>query len=335
MLSKQPGSSNSIQGALSRILSLGHHHLASPPSLAALPRRRQGHGPTQPHPGGPPRPRGTLGLKRTAPSAALASTSFAPPSRVAAAPSPAATTKRARLVLPSQHLDPDDSVPPPTAAADPVLESPATHTLLLSRNASPHTRTASPAPDTSAAGSSRRSGPFYLCTWRKPQAKKHKTWDGDAILIVKDAGERCALICSETGKELVGSARFAHGQLASGDELALGGKEIEVDRQIDEPEYRRLVAFTRGELSPVKKGPPPTAVRTHKPFVAPIKRSAIKPVDINALAPARAETFYGKPAPKPARSHLLDESRVSGLINRARAGRHIPASIRTNPAPSS
>lgn len=303
-------SSNSIQGALSRIALLGHHHLASSPSLdddkAMDPPN---------HIPAPPRPRGTLGLKRTAPSAAFARTSFAPPSRVAAAPSPAATTKRARLILPTQNLDPDDSVPSPTAAADPVLESPATHTLLLSRNASPHTRTASPAPDTSAPGSSRRSGPFYLCTWRKPQAKKHKTWDGDAILIVKDAGERCALICSETGKELVGSARFAHGQLASGDELALGGKEIEVDRQIDEPEYRRLVAFTRGELSPVKKGPPPTAVRTPKPFVAPIKRSAIKPVDINALAPARAETFYGKPAPKPARSHLLDESRVSGLIN--------------------
>lgn len=49
--------------------------------------------------------------------------------------------------------------------------------------------------------SSEEDGPFYMCTWRKPQFKKHKTWDGDAVLVVKDGGIRCALKCVETGRE--------------------------------------------------------------------------------------------------------------------------------------
>ncbi|KAJ1033828.1 hypothetical protein NDA16_000038 [Ustilago loliicola] len=85
-----------------------------------------------------------------------------------------------------------------------------------------------------------------------------------------------------------------------------------------------MIAFTRGELSPVKKGPPPTAVRTPKQFAVPMKRSAIRPVDINQIAPARAETFYGKPAPRPIPKDLEDHpsdsrsgspSRISGLLD--------------------
>ncbi|EST06891.1 Helicase, C-terminal [Kalmanozyma brasiliensis GHG001] len=277
----------------------------------------------------PARPRGTLGLRRTAPSA-IASTKFASPSSIATATcnDTANPTKRARLVLPTQQGDADDAdasehLPIGTVAAN---ETPASHTFLLSRNTSNQGINGSPGTSSTnaIAGSSSRNGPYYLCTWRKPQHKKHKTWDGDALLVVKDGGERCALICSETGKDLVTSARFAFNRLSSGDELALGGKEIEIDREIDQAEYRKMVAFTRGELSPVKKGPPPTAIRTPKPFVAPIRRSAIKPVDINQIAPARAETFYGKPAPKPlpidldddaATSRSASPSRVSGLIN--------------------
>ncbi|GAC95865.1 hypothetical protein PHSY_003442 [Pseudozyma hubeiensis SY62] len=270
----------------------------------------------------PVRPKGTLGLKRAVPSA-LASAHFASPSR-AAHTDPALTTaapsKRARLVLPTQQLDADhdQSEPLPLATVG-GNDTPPSHAFLLGRKSSNQGSSAH-ATNNAAAGPSSGNGPFYLCTWRKPQQKKHKTWDGDAILVVKDGGERCSLICSETGKELVTSARFAFDRLSSGDELALGGKEIEIDREIEQPEYRRLIAFTRGELSPIKKGPPPTAIRTPKPFAVPIKRSAIKPVDINQIAPARAETFYGKTAPKPIRKDLDDDSsaspsRVSGLSN--------------------
>ena len=277
------------------------------------------------------RPRGSLGLKRAIPSA-LAGAQFASPSRASIDSTVQITTpaKRARLVLPTQPLDDADHETEPLGTGTVSgSDTPPWHTFLLSRKSS---NQASSIPATngiqnaaSVPGPSSRNGPFYLCTWRKPQRKMHKTWDGDAILVVKDGGERCSLICSETGKELVTSARFAFDRLSSGDELALGGKEIEIDREIDHKEYHKLIAFTRGELSPVKTGPPPTATRAPKPFAAPFKRRAIKPVDIHQIAPARAETFYGKPAPKPIRNALDDDptpsrsaspsSHFSGLIN--------------------
>lgn len=228
-------------------------------------------------------------------------------------------------MLPTQQFDHDESESlPPTV--DTGNETPPTHAFLLGRKSSNQgaSTLASTDRDNATAGPSSRSGPFYLCTWRKPQAKKHKTWDGDAILIVKQGGERCSLICSETGKELVASARFAFNQLSSGDQLALGGKEVEIDRQIDQREYRKMIAFTRGELSPLNKGPPPTAVRPQKPFAVPTMRSAIRPVDMNQIAPARAETFYGKPPLRPIPKGLDDDSpdsrsaspsRVSGLMD--------------------
>ncbi len=271
-----------------------------------------------------PRPRGTLGLKRIAPYS-RASANFSTPTRTNAESS-VTPVKRARLVLPTQQLS-DDEGDSLHINTDTGNDTPPSHAFLLSRkgsNQGSSTRSPAVVSENAVAGSSSRKGPFYLCTWRKPQAKKHKTWDGDAILVVKDGGERCSLICSETGKDLVASARFAFNRLSSGDALALGGKEVEVDREIGEAEYRKMVAFTRGELSPVKKGPPPTAIRTPKPFVAPIKRSAIVPIDINEIAPARAETFYGKPAPRAIRKDLHDDaaasrsaspSRISGLKN--------------------
>lgn len=44
---------------------------------------------------------------------------------------------------------------------------------------------------------------YYLCQYRKPQARKHKTWDGDAVLIVSVSGSTCSLKCAETCKEWV------------------------------------------------------------------------------------------------------------------------------------
>ncbi|SNX85325.1 related to RAD54 - DNA-dependent ATPase of the Snf2p family [Melanopsichium pennsylvanicum] len=272
----------------------------------------------------PARPRGTLGLKRVLPSA-LPTTNFASPSRTAPQLFPSITpAKRARLVLPTQHFDHQDAPTNSPIAATPTDHTPPSHAFLLGRNSPNYGTNTAATPESSS-----RTGPFYLCTWRKPQTKKNKTWDGDAILAVKDGGERCSLICSQTGKELVGSARFAFNLLSSGDELALGGKEIEIDRQIDAAEYRNMIAFTRGDMSPLKKGPPPTAVRTPKPFVAPTKCSAVVSLDVNQIAPARTESFYGKPAPRPIRNALDDDddnddpsasrsaspSRVSGLIN--------------------
>ncbi|PWY99646.1 hypothetical protein BCV70DRAFT_139465, partial [Testicularia cyperi] len=232
------------------------------------------------------------------------------------------SVKKARLILPTQGTDAyDDDAEDHAAELSPSAGGvPPSHAYLLSRNQPSDRGPASATLEPTTAPP--QAGPYYLCTWRKPQARKHKTWDGDAILVVRDAGNKCALICAETGKILVGSANFPYGELSSGDAMALGGKEVEVDRRIDQAEYRKLIAVTRGELSPAKVGPPPTAQRTpqSRAFVPPVKRSAIKPVDLNMLKPASTTSFYGKPPPRSEdavqqQSRSSSPVKPSGLVN--------------------
>lgn len=81
---------------------------------------------------------------------------------------------------------------------------------LTKRNLDSVDRRESAAP-TAAGGSSKTSAPaaqdasaadeYWICQWRKPQARKHKTWDGDAVLIVKADRQRCSLRCMDTWKE--------------------------------------------------------------------------------------------------------------------------------------
>ncbi|EPQ31063.1 uncharacterized protein PFL1_01252 [Pseudozyma flocculosa PF-1] len=174
-----------------------------------------------------------------------------------------------------------------------------------------------------AASSESSDGPFYLCTWRKPQFKKHKTWDGDAVLIVKEGGKHCALRCTETGKDLCTRAAFNHGQLDSGDQLTVGGKEIEIDREISRPEFLRgsSAAVPAPAPAPVP-APQQGGARASRPFknvtrinsgvATPVKIEK-NPVDIEHIGPAEASTFYAKPASKaPDRRSPV---RFSGLLN--------------------
>ncbi|PWN42131.1 hypothetical protein IE81DRAFT_143270 [Ceraceosorus guamensis] len=115
---------------------------------------------------------------------------------------------------------------------------------------------------------------YYLCTWRKPQARKHKTWDGDAVLILRSETGTCTLRCAESFKDLATNVRFTGGELSSGDELMVGGREIEIDRQISHIEY------CNGENGGAFSG----GAATH-----PTPRTPAAPV----------QSFYAKPPTKP------------------------------------
>lgn len=48
-----------------------------------------------------------------------------------------------------------------------------------------------------------RPGEVYLCTWRKPQFRKHKTWDGDAFLLVDRTRHSARLVECDTNRVCV------------------------------------------------------------------------------------------------------------------------------------
>ncbi|KAH8107828.1 P-loop containing nucleoside triphosphate hydrolase protein [Cristinia sonorae] len=96
----------------------------------------------------------------------------------------------------------------------------------------------------------------WMVQWRNPQTKKHKTWDGDGVLLA--TSKFCILFDLENrriaqGKPDLGDA----GKLGVGSQLVLGGKELEIDCAIKKEDYLSGKCFTRGGAS----SPPPTVIR--------------------------------------------------------------------------
>ena len=71
--------------------------------------------------------------------------------------------------------------------------------------------------------------------WRKKQAKKHKTWDGDGILSVSNS---TAVLKDENGKDLgkMTSSIFDT-VLGEGAEFSIGGKDVEITSVVNEADF--------------------------------------------------------------------------------------------------
>jgi DNA repair and recombination protein RAD54B len=68
---------------------------------------------------------------------------------------------------------------------------------------------------------------------RKPTAKKNKTWDGDGIISTRDG---YVYLQNISGREM-GRVMYSSSALKPGVMLSIGGKEVEVDTEIDRKEY--------------------------------------------------------------------------------------------------
>ncbi|CAG8425657.1 unnamed protein product [Penicillium salamii] len=120
---------------------------------------------------------------------------------------------------------------------------------------------------------------YFNVLWRKPTAKKHKTWDGDGIISVR---RNNVFLRDTTGKEM--GRRVHETPIEPGVSFSISGKEVEVDCEITREEYysgRKFLespkpapsdpAPTKKELPARKKGeaPKPTAAER----TASLKRS--------------------------------------------------------------
>ncbi|KAL3492837.1 dsDNA-dependent ATPase [Aspergillus germanicus] len=80
---------------------------------------------------------------------------------------------------------------------------------------------------------SRGGEKYFNVLWRKPTAKKNKTWDGDGIISTRDG---YVYLQDISGREM-GRAMYSSSALKSGVMLSIGGKEVEVDTEIERKEY--------------------------------------------------------------------------------------------------
>ncbi|KAI6026362.1 P-loop containing nucleoside triphosphate hydrolase protein [Pisolithus microcarpus] len=83
---------------------------------------------------------------------------------------------------------------------------------------------------------------YWMIQWRFPQYKKHKTWDGDAVLVMN--GSRGTLYDLE-GK-FIGSGSLNTTDLEVGGEYECGGREIGIDHSISRSDYLSRRCFGHG-----------------------------------------------------------------------------------------
>ena len=83
-----------------------------------------------------------------------------------------------------------------------------------------------------AADSSNSSFRYFSCVWAKKSGRKHKKWEGDALMKV---GQRSVILLESTGKEIGRGSGYKIQELADlddGGRLTVGGKEVEICESI-------------------------------------------------------------------------------------------------------
>ncbi|KAK9348113.1 SNF2 family N-terminal domain-containing protein [Lipomyces starkeyi] len=117
-----------------------------------------------------------------------------------------------------------------------------------------------------AAGDSEK-GVYFTALWRKVTMKKHKTWDGDGILILN--GNLCTL--HDSSGKVIGRTRCKFTTMSAGETVRVGNYEAEADTPLSEKEYLSGRIFINPEAAHALN-----AQDTHNDKAEPIKTLAPK-----------------------------------------------------------
>ncbi|PPQ89571.1 LOW QUALITY PROTEIN: hypothetical protein CVT25_012242 [Psilocybe cyanescens] len=86
---------------------------------------------------------------------------------------------------------------------------------------------------------------IWMVQWRNPQFKKHKTWDGDAILVISHNAE--ATLYDSDGK-IMNTSKVTS-PLYEGKNFSIGSREIELERTITRESFLFGTSFGRSAAS--------------------------------------------------------------------------------------
>ncbi|KAG2015919.1 SNF2-family ATP dependent chromatin remodeling factor snf21 [Coprinopsis cinerea AmutBmut pab1-1] len=121
---------------------------------------------------------------------------------------------------------------------------------------------------------------YWMIQWRNPQARKHKTWEGDGVLVGEPGG-RGTLYDSE-GK-IIATGKV-DSNLSEGTNFHIGGKDIELDRAITQGEYFSGACFGRGTSAfTAQQTVPAVPVRKQAKFIPPQRAANISSSSTDAL----------------------------------------------------
>ncbi|EMD37765.1 hypothetical protein CERSUDRAFT_94757 [Gelatoporia subvermispora B] len=158
---------------------------------------------------------------------------------------------------------------------------------------------------------------FWTVNWRKPQQKKHKTWDGDGYIAVRD---NMLLFIDDRGIVL-GKKKWDRIPLYAGYRTFLSGKDVELNCEISEDEIPVIQGTSTEPDFDADIEPPPSLQvasrvlpQTHHENGSPV--SVNSPSAIKKFIPP--SSFYGQPPPKlKSKGPLHDPSAEGAIVMKA------------------
>ncbi|XP_035527512.1 DNA repair and recombination protein RAD54B [Morone saxatilis] len=132
---------------------------------------------------------------------------------------------------------------------------------------------------------------YFSVMWCKASKKKHKRWEGDAVLVTRG---RTATLKDMEGKDIGKGSGYKVSVLASlseGETLMIGGKEVEVMGVISAEDFARGRCFQevqveKEELHTMSAPPPPRRLAS-KPFCPP---TLLGRADLSGSKPEEEQT---------------------------------------------
>ncbi|KAG6819674.1 hypothetical protein H0H93_009707 [Arthromyces matolae] len=170
---------------------------------------------------------------------------------------------------------------------------------------SPHQRYANPTSD-KVTVNSHTEDTHWIARWRKPQQRKHQTWDDDAY--VSQTNGKLVMI-SEEGK-FMGSAPWKGDSLSPNYRTTISGLEVELDRQINASQLPdRQKGRDNENMAIIEDDPPksldsPVLSRNLSRFVAPA-------------------SFYGTPVPTKPKGPIHDPEADEAVVMTAPSKEHM------------
>jgi len=171
---------------------------------------------------------------------------------------------------------------------------------------------------------------YLTCVWAKKSNRKHKKWDGDALLKV---GTRSAIVIDMEGKEIgrgSGYKMIELSELEDGGRLGVGAKEVEVTGESDAVTWDKMTKV--GEMSRVQKMVEKMNNRKEKEKTPEmeISTSAITSPTVNKFKPfkipGRVNSVYEQFAPerkvRPG-VPMFDPARADALVMPRPPGGHV------------
>ncbi|XP_060591362.1 DNA repair and recombination protein RAD54B-like [Ruditapes philippinarum] len=116
---------------------------------------------------------------------------------------------------------------------------------------------------------------YFSVVWCKRSNKKHKKWEGDAVLVTRG---RSVTLYDIEGKEIGKGSGYKSAELASLKEdetLPIGGKEIQVMSLLTEDLFKSGKCFTGNTVTSSAPLPKVPVKNVSKPFSKPLKAGCI------------------------------------------------------------